>query len=238
MFTKITVGMYIMALADDCNNDSEKLRNRLSKTLKWILEPFAVATLIGEGPAFFYTTTTKKNSWVKYPTEEFLKMLSKENLDLLTYQKEPGNPVSINMSEFHIENYAHKEFRKIKIALIVEAIMNNAIEKLGMKGNSQLFERLAFIYLAKQIQHKNELNLNASWWKNVEVPIKTAYSEEVFEKLQSELSLTKEEDKRISDCNFDFTQRELRFSGHTSEELERALDEAYAAVYLQICKLI
>ena len=237
MEAKITTGLYIMALADEYKTNREEFYTRLSKSLKWLLEPFALEILMGV--EFFHETTAKKTSWIKYPTEEFLKLLGEESKEFLEYHIEPGNPtINIDMKEFEVRNYSHPAFKVLKIAMIVENIMDKAIEKLGMRNNPKLFEKNAFIYLAKQIQHKNELNLNASWWKNVILPIKTAYSEEVFEKLQPELSLTKEEDKRISDCNFDFTQRELRFSGHTSEELERALDEAYADAYLQISKLI
>ena len=112
------------------------------------------------------------------------------------------------------------------------------IEKLGMQNNPKVFEKLAFLYLAKQIQRKNALNLNARWWKNVEVPIKTAYAEEVFKKVWPKISLSKDEDSRISDCNFAFTNKEMRFVGHTREVLERVLDEAYAEAYIQISELL
>lgn len=237
MEAKITTGLYVMALAVECKTNNEEFYTRLSKSLKWLLEPFALEVLMGV--EFFHRTTAMKTSWIKYPTEEFLKLLSKESKEILDYHVEPGNPtVTIDMKEFEIRNYSHPAFKELKMAMIVENIMDKAIEKLGMRNNPKLFEKLAFIYLAKQIQHKNAINLNARWWKNIELPIREAYSEEVFKKLWEILSLTKEEDQRISDGNFSFTARELRFAGHTSEELERTLDEAYARAYIQISKLL
>lgn len=238
MEAKITTGIFIMALADEYKTNNEEFYTRLSKSLKWLLEPFILEILMG-GVEFFHETTAKKTSWIKYPTEEVLKLLGEESKEFLEYHIEPGNPTSnIDMKEFEVRNYSHPAFKVLKIAMIVENIMDKAIEKLGMKNNPQTFEKLAFLHLAKQIQHKSEINLNASWWKHVEIPLKEAYSEEVFEKVWPKISLSKDEDNRISDCNFAFTQRELRFSGHTSEELERTLDEAYARAYIQISKLL
>ena len=231
---KLLVGLYIMALAEA---NHEEFHTRLSKSLKWLLEPLAVRLLTGV--EFFHKTTTKRTSWINYPTEEVLKLLDSESKEILSYHIEPGNPTNeIDMKEFEVRNYSHPAFKELKMAMIVENIMDKAIEKLGMRNDPNTFERLAFIYLAKQIQHKNAINLNARWWKNIELPIREAYSEEVFKKLWEILSLTKEEDQRISDGNFSFTARELRFAGHTSEELERTLDEAYARAYIQISKLL
>lgn len=236
MEAKVTTGLYIMALADECKT-KEEFYTRLSKSIKWLLEPFIIEALMGV--QFFHQTTANRISWIKYPTEEFLKLLGDEGKEILEYHIEPGNPTTkIDMKEFGVRNYSHPAFKELKIAMIVENIMDKAIEKLGMRNNPKIFEKLAFLYLAKQIQHKNAMNLNARWWKNVEIPLKEAYSEEALEMIWPNISLSKDEDKRISDCNFDFTQRELRISGHTSEELERALDEAYADAYLQISELI
>lgn len=237
MEAKITTGLYIMALADECKT-KEEFYTRLSKSLKWLLEPFILEVLTGI--QFFHKTTAKKTSWIKYPTEEYLKLLEEDSSkEILEYQIEPGNPTSeIDMKEFEIKNYPHPAFKELKIAMIVENIMDKAIEKLEMRNNPQIFEKLAFLYLAKQVQHKNKLNLNARWWKNVEFSIKTAYSESVFEKVWPKISLTKDEDSRISDCNFAFTNKEMRFVGHTIEEMERVLDEAYVEAYIKISELL
>lgn len=236
MEAKITTGIYIMALADECETKNE-FYARLSRSLKWLLEPFVLEVLLDV--KFFHKTTAKKTSWIKYPTEEFLKLLGEESKEILEYHIESGNPTSnIDMKEFEIKNYSHPAFKELKIAMIVENIMDKAIEKLGMQNNPKVFEKLAFLYLAKQIQRKNALNLNARWWKNVEVPIKTAYAEEVFKKVWPKISLSKDEDSRISDCNFAFTNKEMRFVGHTREVLERVLDEAYAEAYIQISELL
>lgn len=237
MEAKVTAGLYIMALADEYKTNNEEFYTRLSKSLKWLLEPFILEFLMGV--EFFHETTAKRISWIKYPTEEFLKLLGEESKGFLEYHIEPGNPTNnIDIKEFEVRNYSHPAFKELKIAMIVENIMDGAKEKLGMKNNPKLFEKIAFLHLAKQIQHKSEMNLNARWWKHVEIPLKEAYSEEVFEKVWPKISLSKDEDTRISDCNFAFTQKELRFSGHTSKELERALDEAYATAYIQISELI
>ncbi len=236
MVAKITTGLYIMALADECKT-KEEFYTRLSKSLKWLLEPFIFEVLMGI--QFFHKTTAMKTSWIKYPTEEFLKLLGEEGKEILEYHIEPGNPTSnIDMKEFEIRNYSHPAFKELKIAMIVENIMSKTIEKLGMKNNPKVFEKLAFLHLAKQIQHKDAINLNARWWRNIEIPLKEAYAEKVFEKIWPEIFLSKDEDSRISDCNFGFTNKEMRFVGHTSEELERALDEAYAEAYIQISELL
>lgn len=237
MEAKVTTGLYIMALAEECKTIGEEFYTRFSESLKWLLEPFVIELLYGV--KFFHPTTAKKTSWIKYPTEEFLKLLGEESKELLECHIESGNPTNkIDMKEFEVKNYSHPAFKLLKIAMIVENIMDEAKERLGMRNNPNTFERIAFLYLAKQIQHKNAVTLNARWWKNVELPLREAYASKVFERLWEILSLTKEENQRISDGDFSFTTRELRFAGHTSEELERVLDEAYADAYIQISKLI
>lgn len=258
------LGAYLKRnISEDSSFESKnQFRKSLHRELPWVLFPDAIRAYIGPRQVSHFEKLPEGHgegcSWIKFPSEEVLKELSKENVkDLVSYELKDGYPAFVigeetDIGEFDVKNGAHKHYEALRCHMIQDMYLDEALrirmidassrfsDKFVIRHNKKeidgkelraqvaLFEQLGFIKLVGIVYEKTGILMNREWFDKY---VLTALNDAY----PADLAANTYRYMNISDEvneRINALQFELtdeeRASVYITDDLDRVLDELYA----------
>lgn len=159
MITRQHSALYMLALATKERDYVETLHNELP----FVLLPDAIRAYIGPRQAGHFEQTPDGNdcSWMVYPSEETLMLLTKENAsEKISHYVAEGYPKCVigektNVDLFDRKNWMHKHYHALRIHMLQDYILDDILRKMIIDPTRRFKDEFV-------ARHNNSLKLNGS----------------------------------------------------------------------------
>lgn len=264
MITKQHVLMSTLALTNLSNN-SYALRENLNKNLPFILLPDAIRFYVGERQAGHFESFNSSVSWMQYPTN-LKALKKEDAREKIQFYVVPDIPKCVigedtNLQTFDMHNWTHPHYFAIRahlqqdIALdnclrndLIDASLkyndvfvlkhnNHIIDGMELRKQVAMFEELGFLKLVEIFYNRTGILANRAWFDDiVKTSLYNAYTEELAANTYKYMVISDEQDARINNHQFSFTDEDLSKPALAApEKLEDILNKLYSTAFISTC---
>lgn len=167
MITKQHTALYFLALATKRNTTEDDLYKEFEKKIPFVLLPDAIRMYVGPRQAgHFEKMPEEKASWMKYPSAEVLKELTKENAgEKIQYHIEGKYPKCVigeqtDIDVFDNKNWDHKFYHELRIHMLQDSVLDSILRERMINPSMRFADKF-------QIRHTDEIIDGAELRKQV-----------------------------------------------------------------------
>lgn len=261
MITLQHVDLFYLALYEAHKDDREKRMKEFFKECPFVLLPDGIRAYVGPRQPSHFEKSGETTSWMKFPTEDILRTLTKENArEKVSYELAATRPCVIGedtvLSSFDKHNIGNPHYHALRIHLLQDIALDGILrermidatdrfdDRFVIRCNQQIidgkelrrqvanFERIGFIKLAGIVYERTGELLDRAWFEKWVYPaLCAAYPKDLADNTFRFMKIDDATEERLQKHQFDLTAEDRAEVPMAGEKLDEILDELYVLGY-------